>query len=543
MENSSKLNAQSAAKGVAILSIAMLFVKLMSLLYVPALRAILKPEGIGVYYSCYQIFQYFYIIGNSGLPVAISKIVSEFIALGNYKDAVKTFKMARAMAFIVGLLLTLMLFIFAGPLAKSMNSEQSTYALMALSPTILITTILCAYKGYFQGRGNMTPTAISQIIEQVFNTAFSLIFAYLLIGYGNEYGAAGGTVGTTLGALVAAIYFFRFYKKNKANNIPLGYSHKGIERASNEEIARKILFYAIPITIGIAIQQAGTLVDLKLVKSRLDIAGFDKSNIEILWGILSQYTVLINVPLALVSSLSISIVPIISAHSATKDRKSLRNSVNTSVKASYLITVPSAVGLSVFSLQILQLLKLDLNISNLLFYGSYVIILMAIVYLQTSILQGLGKVKAVTVFSVIGLLGKIIANYVFVAVPQINILGAIIGNAISFLIMLILNQILINKSLKIKVSIIRPIVKPFIASGVMAIVGLLWYNLVYKVFLMLSRGYIANALSIITTIFVAVIVYFISLIYIGGIRKRDLQMIPKKILRFIPEKLLLKIRQ
>ena len=168
---------------------------------------------------------------------------------------------------------------------------------------------------------------------------------------------------------------------------------------------------------------------------------------------------------------------------------------------------------------------------------------MAIVYLQTSILQGLGKVKAVTVFSVIGLLGKIIANYVFVAVPQINILGAIIGNAISFLIMLILNQILINKSLKIKVSIIRPIVKPFIASGVMAIVGLLWYNLVYKVFLMLSRGYIANALSIITTIFVAVIVYFISLIYIGGIRKRDLQMIPKKILRFIPEKLLLKIRQ
>jgi stage V sporulation protein B len=542
MGNSSKLNTQSAAKGVAILSMAMLFVKLMSLLYVPALRAILKPEGIGVYYSCYQIFQYFYIIGNAGLPVAISKIVSEFIALGNYKDAVKTFKMARAMAFMLGIVLTLLLFLFAEPLAKSMNSEQSTYALMALSPTILITTILCAYKGYFQGRGNMTPTAISQVIEQVFNTAFSLIFAYLLIGYGNEYGAAGGTVGTTLGALVAAIYFFRFYEKNKANNIPLGYSHKGIERASNEEIAKKILFYAIPITIGIAIQQAGTLVDLKLVKGRLDIAGFDKSNIEILWGVLSQYTVLINVPLALVSSLSISIVPIISAHSATKDKKSLRNSVNTSVKATYLITVPSAVGLSVFSLQILQLLKLDLSISKLLFYGSYVIILMAIVYLQTSILQGLGKVKAVTIFSVIGLIGKIIANYVFVAIPEINILGAIIGNAISFLIMLILNQVLINQSLKIKVSIVRPIIKPFIASAAMATVGLIWYNLVYKVFLMLSKGYVANALSIATTIFIAAVVYFVSLVYIGGIRKRDIQVLPRKLVRFIPKKLLLKIR-
>ncbi len=182
MGNSSKLNTQSAAKGVAILSMAMLFVKLMSLLYVPALRAILKPEGIGVYYSCYQIFQYFYIIGNAGLPVAISKIVSEFIALGNYKDAVKTFKMARAMAFMLGLVLTLLLFLFAEPLAKSMNSEQSAYALMALSPTILITTILCAYKGYFQGRGNMTPTAISQVIEQIFNIGFSLIFAYLFIG-------------------------------------------------------------------------------------------------------------------------------------------------------------------------------------------------------------------------------------------------------------------------------------------------------------------------------------------------------------------------
>ena len=540
MEDNSNFSKRSAAKGIAILSIAMLLVKLMSLLYVPFLRAILKEEGMGVYYSCYQIFQYFYIIANAGLPVAISKIVSEYVSLGNYRDAVRTFKMARAIAFLIGIVLSAVLLIFASPLAKSMNSEQSTYALMVLSPTIFITTILCAYKGYYQGLGNMTPTAVSQVAEQVFNIVFSLGFAYVLIKFGNALGAAGGTVGTTLGALVALLYFLRYYKVNSKKSKKA--TSKNIKRSSNKEIFKKILFYAIPITIGMAIQQAGTLVDLKIVKERLLAASFSKTDIEILWGILSQYTVLINVPLALVSSISISVVPMISSQNATKSRGVLKDSIDTTMKVTYLITVPAAVGMAVFSLPILQLLKLDSDIAKLLMYGSYIIVLMAIVYLQTSILQGIGKVNAVTFFSVVGLVGKIIANYVFVAMPKLNILGAIIGSGISFLIMLVLNQILINRELKIRVKVITPVIRPIIASFVMAVISFAIYKGIIFTLFFIPYGYIKNAIAILIAMVIAMVVYGVSIILIGGVKKEDLQILPAKLIRMIPKRLLVNIK-
>jgi len=215
MSEQTNLNKQSTTKGFAILSAASFMVKLLSLLYVPFLRKILGEQGIGVYYSAYSIFVYIYILTNSGIPVAISKMVSELIAIGNYKDAVRTFKIARFLLLILGMIMSLLMLIFAVPLANRTESATARLAIMALSPTILITSVLSAYRGYFQGRGNMTPTAVSQVLEQIANTIFSLIFAAYFIKYGVAEGAAGGTIGTSVGALVAVIYMIYVYEKNK----------------------------------------------------------------------------------------------------------------------------------------------------------------------------------------------------------------------------------------------------------------------------------------------------------------------------------------
>ena len=126
------------------------------------------------------------------IPVAISKIVSEFIAVGNYKDAIRSFKIARCFLIVIGIIMSIAMFIFAGSLAKAVHFEKAGLAIVALSPTLIFTAIASSYRGYFQGRGNMTPTAISQICEQVVNTIFTLVFAALLIRYGIEAACAGG---------------------------------------------------------------------------------------------------------------------------------------------------------------------------------------------------------------------------------------------------------------------------------------------------------------------------------------------------------------
>jgi len=244
MSEQTNLSKQSTTKGFAILSAASFMVKLLSLLYIPFLRKILGPEGYGVYASAYPIFVYVYILTNAGIPVAISKMVSELVAIGNYKDAVRTFKIARFLLLILGMIMSLLMLIFAAPLAKATESTTARLAIIALAPTILISAVLSAYRGYFQGRGNMTPTAVSQVLEQIANTIFSLVFAAFFIKYGIAAGAAGGTIGTSVGALVAVIYMIYSYEKNKVFRVPKGYSKLAIERFTTKKLIKKLLSYA-----------------------------------------------------------------------------------------------------------------------------------------------------------------------------------------------------------------------------------------------------------------------------------------------------------
>ena len=168
---------QSTTKGFAILSAAGMFVKVLSLLYIGYLQRIITKGGYGYYSAAYQIYVFIYVLTNAGIPVAISKMISEFTAVKNYKDAVKSFKIARLLLLCLGMVMTLLLLLFAKPLTKLMDYEKSYLAVLALAPAILLTSIASAYRGYFQGRGNMTPTAISQVIEQVINIVFTLILA------------------------------------------------------------------------------------------------------------------------------------------------------------------------------------------------------------------------------------------------------------------------------------------------------------------------------------------------------------------------------
>jgi len=542
MSESANSNKQSTSKGFAILSAASFMVKLLSLLYVPFLIKILGKEGYGIYTLAYPIFVYMYIITNAGIPVAISKMVSELIAIGNYKDAVKTFKIARFLLLILGLIMSLLMLIFALPLANIAGRSTAKLAIMALAPTILITSVLSAYRGYFQGRGNMTPTAVSQVIEQIANTLFSLVFAAYFIKYGLAAGAAGGTIGTTVGALVAVIYMINAYKKNKVFRVPKGYNKLEIKRLSNKKLIKKLLSYAVPMTICLGLQQAGLLMDVWLVPLRMMDAGITERQGTILWGVLTQYTTLIGVPIAIISSLAITILPSISSLMALKDKKAVRNKINYAFRLCFLIAVPSAIGLAVLAKPIIYLIQYDSGVSRLLMYGSVVIILMAVVSIQTSILQGLGKLYLVTFYAVLALIGKVIVNYIFVAIPSFNILGAVMANGVSFLILLMLNHSTINKTLRVRINLFNHSIKPVTASIVMAIVAKVMYGSFNFVLSFVREGYFANAFGILIAMVLAMLAYFFTLVLIGGITKEDLEILPHKITKHISASILSRIK-
>jgi stage V sporulation protein B len=531
----------SVAKGFMVLTISMMSVKVLSVLYTPLLRQILGSTGWGVYSSTYTIFTYIYTIANAGIPVAIAKLVSELEAKGNYKDAVKTFRASRTLLIILGLILSVIMFLWAEPLSIAFDSPESILATRWLAPALLFTSIMSAYKGYFQGIGNMTTTAVSQVGEQILNIIFSLLFAYLLMGRGVAQGAAGGTIGTVVGSVGAALYFIFVYKMYAPNHIRKK-NEPGVNRLSNKTIVKSIFKYAFPITIASALQNSGTLVDLKLVKSRLLSTGLTQTIVDIQWGYLALYNTLISIPMAIIGALAIALVPAISRVHALDDKKGLRFNIKSSYRVTFMIAIPCAVGLGVLSMPILGILGYDKEVSPLLIWGAWVLILYAVTLVQTSILQGIGKVNVVTIFSVVGIFTKVVVNYVLVAMPSVGILGAIWGNAACYLIMLLLFQLQINSSIEGKIHLIPCCIKPLIAGLGMGIVTFLSYKIFSLILGLIFSGYALNLLAAVISIALSAGTYGVILLSIGGVKKSDLNSLPQKITKLIPKKIYKKLK-
>lgn len=532
---------QSVAKGFAVLSVAGIVVKILSLLYIPFLLAIIGDEGYGIYVAAYQVYVLVYVLANSGIPVAISKLVSELLAVGNHRDAVRSFKIARFMLLILGTVMSLLLLAFAGPVSRAMHFEKSYLAIFALSPTLLFTAVASAYRGYFQGRGNMTPTAVSQIIEQVANTIFTLVFAGILIRYGVEKACAGGTIGTSLGALFAAVFLLMFHHRNDGYALPKPSGDIQVKRYTYSQLVKKVVNYSVPITLCVGMQYAGNLVDIWNTKVRLLAAGFTDTRATELYSHLNKCLQLMNAPIAIAAALAAAILPAISGAVALNNRKRVQNRVDFAFRLCFLVTIPSAVGFAVLSGPVFGLLKYGEG-AYLLKYGSVYLVLLSIVQVQTSILQGAGRLYPVTFFLVLGILGKIATNYFLIAVPRINIAGAIIGSIVGFCIPIFFNTLQMKKALKVKFHASALFIKPAVASGLMGLVVYFTYKILAAILVVLRNAYLINAAAAMASIFIGGAAYFMFLVLFRGITKEDLDILPQRFLRLIPGAMLRRIR-
>lgn len=537
------MKTQSTTKGFAILSAAGIIVKLLSLIYVPLLQHFVGEDGYGIYFTTYTVFAFIYVITNTGLSSAISKTVSELTALKNYKDAVKVFKLARVLLVFLGTLMSIFMLILAKPLAIFIKVPGAYLAIAALGPAILFTSVASAYRGYFQGRGDMNATAVSQVLEQFMNLVFSILFAALWRRYGVEAACAGATVGTTIGALVSVLYLLNYYKKNKNYKVPRDYVDIEIKRYSNKALFNKLLNCSIPLTVSWGMQNAGGFIDTLYTKRRLLVAGFNDTEGNVKLGYLGKYQVLINVPITIISALCAAILPVVSGAAAINDKIAIKKGIDYAYKTCLLIAIPSAVGLAVLSQPIFNTLFPSYRSgATLMKYGSIVLVFMAIVQIQATILQSIGKLYISTLYIVIGIVAKIILNYVLIAKPSINILGAVFGSMVAFLIPLLLNNYLIKRSLKIKYNLIKLSIRPLIAAAFMGVVVYLVQFDIEYVFSFIYKGYLTQMFSTFAAIVAGGFTYLYALILVGGITKEDMKVVPQRLKKYIPKALMQRIR-
>lgn len=534
----------SATKGFAILTVAGIANKVLSVLYVPILLQILGGDlGYGIYSAGYRIYSFIYIITNSGFPIGISKLQAELIAKENFRDAKRSFRIIRMMMASYGLVMAILTALFARQITIMLGYKDAYLVILALAPTMFFSALSCSYRGFFNGNSNMKPTAMSQVIEQFLNVTLSLAFALILKPYGVQYACAGATVGTTVGSMGSALYLRTVYNRKK--HTLDAKTSSSIRPLSRNSIIKKLLSYAVPIAFSSIIMYGGDLIDLANTNLRLLAAGFSSSEATVKFGVLSKYSTLLNVPLAITTAMYIAVMPYFSKAIALRDNRQLKKHIGDAYRMSLLISVPAAVGLAVLSKPIFQMLfQRYIDGWKLMAMGSVVVILASIVQIQIGMLQSVNKTALSTMSLIAGLVVKLFMNYILIAMPHINIYGAVAGTIVFYATAAYLNQRHIRKYVPVHVSIKKQMGRPVAASTVMAIAASIAYELFYAIFHMAAGAYISNALSTIIAILIAFIVYGLVMLLIGGITKEDLNVIPhsKKLLRFIPGKIQTMIR-
>lgn len=519
------MSKKSFLKGAIILGIAGLIVKILGAFFRIPLANVIGDEGMGYYQTAYPVYVFLLVLSTSGIPTAISKIVSEKNAVGNRQGAHRVFRISFILLFFIGITTSVALYLGAGYLVHVLKNPGAYDAMIAIAPALLFVPVMAAYRGYFQGLQDMKPTAVSQVIEQLFRVVTGLFLAYFLVTKGLKYAAAGASFGAAAGAIAGSITIIGIYYI-KRNSI-----HKNIKaskRTDTESIGKilyKIFVIAIPITIGAAIMPIMNMIDVAIVMRRLQEVGFTREAAVSLYGQLTGMAgPLINFPQILSMSIAWSLVPAISDANERKDYDFLRYNVKTGVRVSIIIGLPCAFGLMALSQQIMLLMfpmqkASALSAAPSLFILAFGVIFLSTVQTLTGVLQGLGKPVIPVINLAVGSIFKIVCTFVLTGIPNINVKGAAVGTAVAYAVASLLNLMAVKKYTNTHFDFNLSVIKPLVSSAVMAGAVVGSYDLLDL--------YMGRSISTVIAVMVGVFVYAIMLFVIKGITYDDLKMMPK----------------
>ncbi|MGG5463156.1 putative polysaccharide biosynthesis protein [Clostridium sp. B9] len=491
---------QSLIKGSLVLAGAGILAKFLGLFFRWPLIMLIGDEGLGYYQMTYPLYMLFVAIA-AGIPIAVSKLVSEKNALGKYEESFQVIKEALKVMVLLGLGTSIFLAVggkFLLPFLKWDN--KAYYSILGICLAPLLIGVITPIRGFFQGFQNMTPTAISQIIEQIGRVIVGVGLAYILIDKGIEYSAGGAAFGAVAGAFVAALYLIPKYRKvKKSFNV-------GKVKGSHK-IFMEIINIALPISVGAAVGSIMGVIDSVLVPQKLLEAGFTGQEATILYAQLTgKATVFTNVPMTLAVALSASIIPIISELYTLKNNKQVEEKINTTMKLCMIIAIPCFLGLFFMAEPIMSLLFPGKSEGFIILkYLSISVPFLVATQITTSILQGMGYYYRPVFHLLIACGIKIFLTVKLIPIESLNIYGAVIATIVSYTVVMILNLIYMARKFKYFPNLINVLIKPILASVLM--IGTVLY--LYSEALKYSGS---NSIACLIAIFMGIIIYMISLV-------------------------------
>lgn len=536
-KNSSKNNFIMQA---GILAAAGIISRIIGLLYRGPLQSVIGNLGLGYYQSAYNYYTIILLISSYSIPSAISKAIAQKLGEKEYRNAHRLFHGAMIYVLVVGGIASLFLFFGAGLFV----SGAAVTVLRTFAPTIFVYGILGVLRGYFQAHKSMAQTSVSQILEQIANAVVSVGAAYLLIQMfmgtmevpadqagqvmRATYGAVGSALGTGVGVLVALLFMAGVYALNR------GMILRRVQRDRHEhvdsygQIFKNITLVVTPFILSTAVYNLSSTVNNSIyTKWYPSLRNLDTVSIYEKYGIFSgQSLTMSNIPIAFASAMASAMIPSVAQLMAARDVKGAREKIGLAVKTTMVISIPCAVGLFVLAKPVISLLFTnktaeELNLAAaLLMTLSLSVIFYALSTLNSSILQGLGKVNTPIINAGISLVVQTVAAVLLLMFTSLDLYSIAIANTLYSGMMCVLNQWAVRRAVGYRQEIVRTFVIPAFASAFMGAAAWAIYEGLY----MVTKS---MRISVIPAIVIAAVVYFVMLILMRGITEQELRSFPK----------------
>lgn len=490
-----------------------------------------ESPAFGMFSAAYRIYTAMLMISTVGLPAALSKMVAEATACGREHEVRRIVRVAGSIFVPVGALCSVALFFGAGTFAEWIKSADARLAVMAIAPSVLMVAILSVFRGYYQGRSNMVPTAVSQVIEAMGKLFVGLGLAYYAMGqgYSDPVVAAMTVLGVTLGEVVAAAYMLAQAAVTRRRATPVRILNDAVRPAG--ELAKVLLSLSIPITISSAVMSLTDLIDVALISARLQspAVGMTAKQAMATYGIYTGQAInFFNLPQTLITALAVSVLPTIASARAAQNFTKVSKTLSTSLRLTMIITLPAGTGFLVLSEPILRLLYHSGTETGgrLMAILGFAVPAVALVAITNATLQAFGRIDLPLVSMFLGALVKMFGDYYLIGDPRFGIAGAPISTAVCYWLIALLNLFHIARLSHALPPLGKTVGRPLAATAGMGAATYICFTVLTRA-LGAAPGSAVDKLSTLVSILVAVAVYGVLLLALHAVDREDVQLLPK----------------
>ena len=540
MENSKK---NSMLNGAFVLMIAILMVKVIGVLFKMPMTNMLGAVGRGYFSSAYEIYTPIFAISMAGLPVAVSRMVAEAVALEKYRHARAIFMTSKKVFFIVGVSGLAVLLIAAVPYCM-LTDWDNLKGILCVAPSIFLCCYMSAYRGYYEGLRNMVPTAISQVIEALGKLILGLAFIKVIMMRGQaaiagvdwetvEYvkvfgtkvtsevealtvtqcwAAAGAVLGVTLGSFLSLMYLILCHRV-RGDHFTGEMLAASPAAGKGGDIAKEMIKIAIPMVISALILNITNLIDTTTIQARLATAltlnrdmvitqhaafkaakelgriniDNDKAIVKYLWGAYGTALDFKSLVPTITIQLGVSAIPALATAWAVKNKDNIRSTIETVIRVGMLIALPAGFGIAFLATPILNIIygrgnsneSISLIAPILITYGIFTPI-MAISTPTTNMLQAVGRADIPMKSVAVAAVCKIICNFFLVGNPKFNIYGAVFGTVLFYVLIVSVNMFSLLRVSKVRVNWLSVFLKPCISALLCGITAFATHGIIVR---------------------------------------------------------------